>query len=67
MRCGTTTVPRCGAPQQLPRCGASLLRCVLLPRAQPRGGAALDGDCAGGVPGPPLLVRPPIGLLVPRV
>ena len=49
--------------------GASLLRWVLLlvPRAQPRGDAALDGDCAGGVPGPPLLVRPPIGLVVVHV
>eukprot|EP00972_Heterocapsa_arctica_P031388 4622952-Heterocapsa_arctica.AAC.1 len=37
-----------------------------LPHAQPRGDAALDGGCAGGVPGPPLLVRPP-WLLVPRV
>jgi hypothetical protein len=60
------TVPRCGAPQQLPRCGASLLRCVLLPHAQPRGDAALDVGCAVGVPGPPLLVRPP-WLLVHRV
>ena len=37
-------------------CGR-LLRCVLLPAA----------ECAGGVPIPPFLVRPPIALLVARV